>query len=140
MEISEQLTCLFAAEVEERDQSYVVEVPKQEVDVGYVDPKKDYQIALLRQPGENSQQAPIQTNDDSPQQPDLDQPPVSTGETRVVEISELGDQGDGLTRVERGFVVIVPNTQKGKRVRIEIETVRDTVAFAQVVERLGTVD
>jgi len=34
MEIFEQLTCLFAAEVEERDQSYVVEVPKQEVDVG----------------------------------------------------------------------------------------------------------
>jgi len=140
MEISEQLTCLFAAEVEKHDQSYVVEVPKQEVDVGYVDPTKDYQIALLRQPGENSQPVPTQTSDDSPQQPDLDQPPVSTGETRVVEISELGDQGDGLARVERGFVVIVPNTQKGERVRIEIETVRDTVAFAQVLERLGAVD
>jgi len=38
MEISEQLTCLFAAEVEEHDQSYVVEVPKQEVAIGYVDP------------------------------------------------------------------------------------------------------
>jgi predicted RNA-binding protein with TRAM domain len=140
MEIFEQLTCLFAAEVEERDQSYVVEVPKQEVDVGYVDPTKDYQIALLRQPGQNSQPTPTPTSDKSSQQPDLDQPPVSAGETRVVEISELGDQGDGLTRVERGFVVIVPNTQKGERVRIEIETVRDTVAFGQVLERLGTVD
>ena len=140
MEISEQLTCLFAAEVEEQDQSYVVEIPKQEVDIGYVDPTEDYQIAIHRQPGDNSQPAPPQTSDDSTQQPDLDQPPVSTGETRIVEISELGDQGDGLTRVERGFVVIVPNTQKGERVRIEIETVRDTVAFAQVLERLGTVD
>ena len=140
MEISEQLTCLFAAEVKERDQSYVVEVPKQEVDVGYVDPTEDYQVAVLKQPGENSQPTPTPTSDDASQQPDLDQPPVSTGETRVVEISELGDQGDGLTRVERGFVVIVPNTQKGERVRIEIETVRETVAFAQVLERLETVD
>jgi len=135
MEISEQLTCLFATEVEERDQSYVVEVPKQEVDVGYVDPTKDYQVGVLKQPGETSQAAPIQTSDDSSQQPDLDQPPVSTGETRVVEITELGDQGDGLTRVERGFVVIVPETEVGERVQIRIETVHETVAFGEVVER-----
>lgn len=135
MEISEQLTCLFAAKVEDKGQSYVVEVPKQEVDVGYVDPTKDYQIALLRQPGETSQSAPTQNRADSSQQPDLDQPPVSTGETRVVEITELGDQGDGLTRVERGFVVIVPETEVGERVRIRIETVTETVAFGEVVER-----
>jgi predicted RNA-binding protein with TRAM domain len=140
MEISKQLTCLFAAEVEEQGQSYVVEVPKQEVDVGYVDPTEDYQVAVLKQLGETTQPTTEHTSDDSTQQPDLDKPPVNTGETRVVEISELGDQGDGLARVERGFVVIVPNTQKGERVRIEIETVRDTVAFAQVLERLGTVD
>ena len=135
MEISEQLTCLFAAGVEECDQSYVVDIPKQEVDVGYVDPTEDYQVALLRQPFENSQSAPTQTSDESSQQPDFDQPPVSTGETRVVEISELGDQGGGLTRVERGFVVIVPETQQGERVRIQIQTVKANVAFAEVVER-----
>jgi len=135
MEIFEQLTCLFAAEVEEQDQSYVVEVPKWEVDVGYVDPTKDYQVAVLKQPGDNSQSAPPQTGDEPSQQPDLNQPPVSTGETRVVEITELGDQGDGLTRVERGFVVIVPETEVGERVRIRIETVRETVAFGEVVER-----
>jgi len=135
MEISEQLTCLFAAEVEERDHSYVIEIPKQEVDIGYVNPTEDYQIALLKQPGDNSQSAPPQTGDESSQQPDLNQPPVSTGETRVVEITELGDQGDGLTRVERGFVVIVPETEVGERVRIRIETVHETVAFGEVVER-----
>jgi len=140
MDISEQLTCLFTADVEERGQSYLIEVPKQEVDIGYVDPTEHYQIGVLKQPSENSQPSPTQTSGDSSHQPDLDQPPVSTGETRVVEISELGDQGDGLTRVEHGFVVIVPNTQKGERVRIEIETVRDTVAFAQVVDRLGSAD
>ena len=135
MEISEQLTCLFAAEVEERDQSYVVEIPKQEVNVGYVDPTEDYQVAVLKQPSENSQPVPTQNRDDPSQQPDIDQPPVSTGETRVVEITEMGDQGDGLTRVKRGFVVIVPETEVGERVRIRIETVRETVAFGKVVER-----
>jgi len=114
------------------------EIPKQEVDIGYIDPTENYQVGVVKQPGENSQPTPSQTNDDSSQQPELDQPPVSTGETRAVEISELGDQGDGLARVERGFVVIVPNTQKGERVRIEIETIRETVAFAQVIERLSS--
>ncbi|WP_253739217.1 TRAM domain-containing protein [Halohasta salina] len=122
-------------EIEEQSQSYVVEVPKQEVDVGYVDPTEDYYVAVLKQPGETSQPASTQTSDDSSQQPDLDQPPVSTGETRVVEITELGDQGDGLTRVERGFVVIVPETEVGERVQIRIETVHETVAFGEVIER-----
>lgn len=49
----------------------------------------------------------------------------------------LGDQGDGLTRVDRGFVVIVPETEIGERVRIEIDDVHETVAFGEVVERLS---
>ena len=135
MEIPEQLTCLFAAEIEDQSQSYVAKTPKQEVDVAYVDPTKDYHVAVLKQPGETSQPTLILASDHSSQQPDLDQPPVSTGETRVVEITELGDQGDGLTRVERGFVVIVPESEVGDRVQIRIETVHETVAFGVVVEQ-----
>jgi predicted RNA-binding protein with TRAM domain len=52
----------------------------------------------------------------------------------------MGDQGDGLTRVERGFVVIVPETEKGQQVRIKIETVRDSVTFGQVLEHLDRAD
>jgi predicted RNA-binding protein with TRAM domain len=68
------------------------------------------------------------------------EPPVAEGETRTVEIEDVGDQGDGLTRVDRGFVVIVPDTEVGERVRIEIEDVRDTVAFGTVVERVSYYD
>jgi len=93
MEISEQLTRLFDDKSEDQGHSYVVEVPKQEVDIGYVDPTEDYQVAVLKQPSENSQPATTQNRDDPSQQPDIDQPPVSTGETRVVEITEMGDQG-----------------------------------------------
>jgi len=140
MDISEELTCLFTVEVEEHDQSYVLEVPKREVDVGYVDPTEDYQVAIIGTTEESSQPDPSGSSGTHDHQPKADQPPVSKGETRVVEISELGDQGDGLARVERGFVVIVPKTEKGQRVRIKIETVRETVAFAHVLEHLGRTD
>jgi predicted RNA-binding protein with TRAM domain len=60
-------------------------------------------------------------------------PPVEQGDVRSVTIDTLGDQGDGLARVERGFVVIVPGTQPGDRVDVEITDVRQTVAFAEPV-------
>jgi len=69
-----------------------------------------------------------------------EQPPVTEGETRIVEIDDLGDQGDGLTRVERSYVIIVADTEKGERVRIKIDTVRENVAFANVVERISYYD
>ncbi|MFD1643920.1 TRAM domain-containing protein [Halohasta litorea] len=140
MDISEELTCLFTAEVEEHGQSYVLEVPKQEVDVGYVDPTEDYQVALVGTSEKPSQPSSSESSNDRDHQPEADQPPVSKGETRVVGISELGDQGDGLARVERGFIVIVPETEKGQRVRIQIETVRETVAFGHVIEHLDRAD
>ncbi|WP_328766922.1 TRAM domain-containing protein [Haloarcula nitratireducens] len=65
------------------------------------------------------------------------EPPVEEGETRRVEIANIGEQGDGVARVERGFVVIVPDTEVGERVAVEIETVTETVAFAEVTERIS---
>jgi predicted RNA-binding protein with TRAM domain len=52
-----------------------------------------------------------------------------------VEIEHLGDQGDGIAKVERGYVVIVPDTSIGDRVTAEIQQARETVAFADVVDR-----
>jgi predicted RNA-binding protein with TRAM domain len=137
MEISDQLQCLFSAKVEETDGSYIVEVPKQEVQLGTLTSGDTYRIAVLSQ----------EANEEPPSgRPDTDttetpaEPPVSEGETRTVEIEDVGDQEDGLTRVERGFVVIVPETDVGERVRIEISDVRDTVAFGEVVERLSYYD
>jgi predicted RNA-binding protein with TRAM domain len=52
-----------------------------------------------------------------------------------VEIEYLGDQGDGIAKVERGYVVIAPDTSIGDRVTAEIQQARETVAFADVVDR-----
>lgn len=145
MNVPEQLTCLFSTTVEKQDQSYVIEVPKDEVDIGAVDPTETHQLGILSL-SETHESAPEPTQSrESPAtraEPEPDnnhdhgQPPVSEGDTRIVEIEEMGDQGDGLARVDRGFVVIVSDTERGERVKIEIETVRENVAFARVVERL----
>lgn len=63
------------------------------------------------------------------------EPPVEVGETREVEIDSLGEQGDGIARVERGYVLIIPDTEVGDRVTARIETTKQNVAFAEVVER-----
>lgn len=132
MEIADRLRCLFSGTIEERDGSFRIEVPKSELELGGIEEGATYQVALLRSP-ETSSESPGEANSRSR---DSQAPPVEEGETRQVDIEGIGDQGDGITRVERGFVVIVPDTEKGERVRITITDVRDSVAFAEVVERI----
>ncbi|QLK24366.1 TRAM domain-containing protein [Natrinema zhouii] len=148
MKISDRLLCLFSGQVEERDESYVVEVPKRELRLGDVDEGQSYRIAVLSPSTESNEEAEhdsaaetereseAATGRSSTQSHGSLEPPVEPGETRTVEIEDVGDQGDGITRVERGFVVIVSGTDKGERVRIEITQVQENVAFADVVERL----
>jgi len=136
MEIPEQLSCLFTAEVQALDDSYAIEIPKNEIETGYVNPDHNHAVAVLTPSTESND-----TVEPSPEaSQDSPQPPVTEGETRTVEIEDIGDQGDGITRVERGFVIIVADTEKGEQVRINIDTVQENVAFATVVERLSYYD
>jgi predicted RNA-binding protein with TRAM domain len=134
MEISEELRCLFSGTVEERDGSYVVEVPEQELRLGELQADETYRVTVLPAPVTNEA-----SNTDATLEPEQapQTPPVEEGEQRTVEIEDIGDQGDGITRVERGFVVIVPDTKQSERVTIEITDVRENVAFAEVVERVS---
>lgn len=61
-------------------------------------------------------------------------PPVDEGEVRDVTIETVGDQGDGIAKVERGYVVIVPGAQPGDEPTVEIEQVQENVAFARIVD------
>jgi predicted RNA-binding protein with TRAM domain len=133
MEISDQLLCLFSEQIEQQDGSYVVEIPKQEFQLGDLEAGRTYQVAILSAPiATKEEQDTDEVKESSPLKP-----PVEEGETCVVEIEGIGEQGDGIARVERGYVVIVPDTEKGERVRIEITDVTPNVAFAEVVERLS---
>lgn len=142
MEIPDQLQCLFTAEVDEQDDSYVFQIPSQEQ--GNLVAGETYRIAVLPTP------SPQETDSTASGAPGADseahadrghpEPPVEVGDRRDVEIESLGDQGDGIARVERGFVVIVSDTDKGERVTVEVTDVQETVAFADVVERISYYD
>lgn len=137
MKISDQLRCLFSATIEERDGSYVVEIPDQEIQLGDIDRDETYRVAILPSPSESENK---NIADESKRERGPPGPPVEEGEQRDVEIEDIGEQGDGITRVERGFVVIVPETDQGERATVEITDVRDNVAFAEVIERSNYFD
>ena len=133
MEISEKLLCLFSAEVRETDDGeYVVDVPNREIDAGSLESGETYRVALVARDGTaasaDDADASPSRSDDGPQ------PPVEPGEMRYVEIEDLGKQGDGIARVERGYVIIVPDTEVGERVKIEITEVKSNFAVGEVVE------
>ena len=130
MEISDKLLCLFSAEVELEDGSYVVEVPRQEVETGSVDPGETYRVALIEREHAETEERTEET-ETSPSEP---QPPVEVGETRYVEIEDIGKQGDGIARVERGYVIIVPGAEVGERVKIEVTEVKSNFAVGEIIE------
>ena len=135
MELPDELRCLFTGTLETRNGSYVVEVPTHEVRLGELQPGDTYRVAMLSSPATDSVDEP----DAEPQRArGPSTPPVTEGEQRTVEIEAIGDQGDGIARVERGFVVIVPDTERGERVSVEITDVRETVAFADVIGRVNS--
>ncbi|MFC6907160.1 TRAM domain-containing protein [Halalkalicoccus tibetensis] len=134
MELSDDLLCLFSGEIDRRNGSYTIEIPEREVELGDLEPDGSYRIALVPQarPQTDSDTTTSQKSTQATTEPN---PPVTEGDHRTVEIETIGDQGDGIARVERGYVVIVPDTDPHERVEIEITSVAETVAFAEVVER-----
>ena len=65
-----------------------------------------------------------------------DEKPVKEGEEYDIEIEATGAKGDGIGKV-KGFVVIVPGTKPGTRVKVKIDAVRGRVAFGTAVGEAG---
>ncbi|OVE84058.1 TRAM domain-containing protein [Natronolimnobius baerhuensis] len=129
MQIPDTLLCLFSASVTEQRDSYVIEIPKSEIATENLREDEVYRVGLF--------ETTTTPDEDSTQRREEDtlEPPVAEGETRTVDIEDIGEQGDGVARVERGYVIIIPDTEKGERVTIELTDVTETVAFAEVIER-----
>jgi predicted RNA-binding protein with TRAM domain len=153
MSVPDTLRCLFTATVERRGDSYVVSIPESELDAGVIDEGESYRVGVFdaatggdataseAAPTENrrsrNDRASGQGGDPGRQ---ARSPPVEEGEVRKVEIESIGDQGDGIAKVERGFVIIVPGTDVGDEVEVEIERVMENVAFARPVEETDAAD
>lgn len=131
MEISDKLLCLFSADVQETDDSYVVEIPRREVDTGSIQPNETYRVALISRTETTDDDSTVEESTAPSSEP---QPPVESGEMRYVEIEDIGKQGDGIARVERGYVIIVPDAEVGERVKIEVTEVKSNFAVGEIIE------
>lgn len=132
MQISDKLLCLFNAELTENDGSYTVEIPESEVETGSLDPGETYRVALIsREEAEPEQKS---TGNSGRRPSNEPQPPVEEGEIRYVEIEDIGKQGDGIARVERGYVIIVPGAEIGEQVKVEVSQVKSNFAVGEVID------
>jgi predicted RNA-binding protein with TRAM domain len=125
LEVSGKLLCLVSSRVEQEDGSYVVEIPESEIDDGDVEVGEVYSVGLVErgETGGGGSEGGSQL-----------QPPVEEGEIRYVEIEDIGKQGDGIARVERGYVIIVPDAEVGDRVKVEVDEVKENFAVGEVLE------
>lgn len=60
-------------------------------------------------------------------------PPVAVGETVTVEVTDTGDEGDGIATVD-GYTIFVPGASPGETHEVEIEAVKRNYGFAKPVE------
>ncbi|WP_435098903.1 TRAM domain-containing protein [Halorubrum sp. N11] len=155
VEITESLACLFTGEVEERDGDHVVTIPSSEIEHGGVTSGETYRIALIQRDQPTEEESPPAASDSVTDRPvagngaggspasttagpagntGASGPPVSEGDVREVTIETLGDKGDGIAKIERGYVVIVPDSAPGDEPTVEITSVRENVSFADIVE------
>lgn len=130
MDVSDDLLCLYTARLEERGGDYTFEVPDAELEHGDLSAGGIYRVAVLPRRGDSEE--PSERDHGRRRQPSRE-PPVDEGDIRKVTIEGLGDQGDGIARVDRGYVVIVPDTEVGDEVEIEIEELHDNFAMGRVV-------
>ena len=130
MEISDQLLCLFNAEITETDGAYHVSIPRQEIDHGTIVPGTTYRVAVIDRSDTDGSADQVATG----RAPSGPQPPVEPGEIRYVEIEDIGKQGDGIARVERGYVIIVPGAEVGEQVKIEVAEVKSNFAVGEIID------
>lgn len=58
--------------------------------------------------------------------------PVEEGDELEVTIEGIGDKGDGIAKVD-GFVLFVPGTRQGDKVKVKVTKVLKNMGFAEVV-------
>jgi len=139
VDIPDTIRSVFTATIESDDESYTFEVPASEVRHDAIQPGETYRIAVLEAEGTTARSESQLSDSPSGSSSAVGEhgspePPVEEGKIRDVSVEAVGDQGDGIAKVDRGYVVIVPEAQPGEVPTVEIEQVQQNVAFASIVE------
>jgi len=125
IETPDQLECLFTTSIEQHGDSYRIELPRSELEQGTITSGKTYRVAIVsgtprlddvetRQQPDGPSSSPRSDSDSPTQQ----SPPVESGDVREVTIESLGDQGDGIAKIDWGYVVVVPGTRPDDEVTV----------------------
>jgi predicted RNA-binding protein with TRAM domain len=134
MDIPDALRTVYSARLNEKNGRYYLTVPAREIESDTLRVDETYKLGILNPVGHSADHAGDKGTDGSASTKD-DSPPVSAGERRTVTIEGIGDKGDGIARIDRGYVLIVPETDVNERVTVEVDQARDNVGFASVIKR-----
>lgn len=62
--------------------------------------------------------------------------PVKVGDVIEVEVTEISKRGDGVAKI-RGFIIFIPNTKPGDKVKVKITRVGPSFAVAELAQGAG---
>jgi predicted RNA-binding protein with TRAM domain len=138
---TQELLCLFSGKIR-RDSNgdFVVTIPSSEINHGTIQPGNAHRIGIFDEV--SAEPGALQGRSRDPegptaQQPPTGEPPVEEGEELTVKIEGKGEEGDGVAKVPPGYVIMVPETEVGEEVKIQVTATRENVGFGTVVGRLG---
>ncbi len=129
-----ELSCLFSSLVEADDESHFIMLPSQELISLDIDTNATYRVLFLpKLPGEKS--PPDESLSPSTASPSSDAL-VTIGDVYEVLVEDIGNKGDGIARIGPGYIILIPKTDIGHKVKIKINSVTSRCAFAEVIEYL----
>ena len=137
MPIDDSLISMFHSTLRtgsSRDET-LVEVPDSEVKTGPLVEGETYRVAVLGPVEDTNNENLSGEASGSISNEDLSTDskyPVAEGERVEVVIEDIGDEGDGIAKVD-GYAVIVPGADLNEELLVEINHTSSTHAFASVV-------
>lgn len=129
--IPNSLLSYFSANIKKQGDTYIIEVPEHEIDNGSLELDSQHKVAVFGSEEEQENQSV------TPSEQELTSgmtPPVREGETRTVEIIDKGSEGDGITRINEGYVLIVPDGAVGETLEVEVVSVNPNFAIGEKIK------
>ncbi|EMA35252.1 TRAM domain-containing protein [Halobiforma nitratireducens] len=145
---SSDLICKFTGEIEQQSGQYVVQIPDTEIEYGTLSEGDVIRVSVERPSDPDDERGTARAGTETETQArDQDRsadqqstPPVAEGERLTVDVEDRGDQGDGIARVDRGYVLIVPETEPGDTVEVRVTQTFPNYGFAERVETEPSTD
>jgi len=129
-----ELSCLFSSLVEADDKSHFIMLPSQELISLDIDTDATYRVLFLpKLPGEKSPPGESLSPSIVSSTPDA---LATVGDIYEVLVEDIGNKGDGIARIGPGYIIFIPKTDIGHKVKIKINSVTNRCAFAEVIEYL----